>query len=224
MSSGINHDTSAKLLGISPKELTQLVDEGIIARSGRDNYTLAIIVRDYINHLKNPSKIYNQLQIAEHLDMSDRNVREVLEKLSINHKATPIDDIRIAYIRHLREQAAGRSGTGDLDLVTERAALAKEQRIRIEMQNAVTRKEFGPIEALELGLADCLSKIAAQLDTIPGKLKRSSNNLTADDLNNVASTIAEVRNALASMDINWFGDKTEDNDDTTLDQPSESSH
>lgn len=127
------------------------------------------------------------------------------------------------YCSHMREIAAGRAAEGGLDLAAERAALAREQRIRIEMQNAVTRREYGPIDALETGLADCLSKIAAQLDTIPGKLKRRSDRFNADDLNVVSQTIAEVRNTLASMEINWFNELTDGQDDDDLEATSQSS-
>ena len=170
----------------------------------------------------NLSEKVTQKVFGEVINVSQPLVSDLLRRGVIKEGQSVGEWIK-SYCGHLREQAAGRATDSELNLATERAALAREQRLRIEMQNAVTRKEYGPIEALEIGLADCLSKVAAQLDTIPGKLKRSSNNLTADDLNHVASTIAEVRNALATMDINWFGDKTEDNDDTILDPSSESS-
>jgi phage terminase Nu1 subunit (DNA packaging protein) len=207
---GINHDTAAKLLGLTPGELTALVNKGIITRTGKDSYSLALIVRDYIAHLKKPSLIWSQTEIAEHLDTSDRTIRELQDKLGINCKTNTVDEIRIAYIRHLREQAAGRATTGDLDLATERAALAREQRIRIEMQNAVTRREFGPVEAIEFGLTELMVRVASQLDTIPGKVKKASDKLTASDIDIVASVIAEVRNDITSLHIDWFDDKDSD--------------
>lgn len=210
---GLNHDTAAKLLGLTPKELTGLVNSGIITRTGKDNYSLALIVRDYIAHLKKPRLIWSQTEIAEHLDTSDRTIRELQDKLGFNCKTNTVDEIRVAYIRHLREQAAGRATTGDLDLATERAALAREQRIRIEMQNAVTRRELGPIDALEFGLTDLLVRVAAKLDTIPGKIKIASDKLTAADLDIVSAVIAQVRNDIAGMDIDWFDDKTDDEGD-----------
>jgi transcriptional antiterminator len=53
-----------------------------------------------------------QKEIAAHLDMSDRNLREVLKKLNLDHRLSSLDDIRVQYIRHLRQQA---SGHGDAD-------------------------------------------------------------------------------------------------------------
>lgn len=211
--SGINHDTTAKLLGITPFELSNFVKNGVITRSDKDVYILPVVVRDYICYLKNPSKIWTQEQLSIHLDMSERNFRDVQTALSINCKTNTVDEIRFAYIRHLREQAAGRATNGELNLADERAKLAQQQTIRIEMQNAVTQREYGPIAALEQGLSDAMARAASQLDTIPGKLKMSSDKLTSADLNLVSSVIAEVRNSLADLEIDWFGDKHQTEND-----------
>tara|TARA_R110002124_G_scaffold213962_1_gene379992 strand:- start:22145 stop:22654 length:510 start_codon:yes stop_codon:yes gene_type:complete len=52
-----------------------------------------------------------QKEIAEHLDMSERNCRDMLKTLGIDWNASDMGDIRISYIRDLREKAAGRGGT-----------------------------------------------------------------------------------------------------------------
>ncbi|KJK03576.1 hypothetical protein UB43_03510 [Pseudomonas sp. 21] len=52
-----------------------------------------------------------QREIAEHLFMSDRNLREVLPKLGIDLQTWSMDDVREAYILDLREKAAGRGGS-----------------------------------------------------------------------------------------------------------------
>jgi len=121
------------------------------------------------------------------------------------------------YCAHIREIAAGRAANGEIDLVTERAFLARAQRERIDMNNAVTRQEFGPIEALEQGLSDCMARVASKLETIPGKLKLANDKLTADDLDQVAAVLAEVRNDIAGMEIDWFGEQTEEGNDIDVD-------
>ena len=87
----------------------------------------------------------SQSAIAEHLDMSQQAVSQLMDQLSIDWRNAELEDIRIAYIRRLRKQAAGRAASGDLDLAGERAGLARAQRDRIEMQNAVTRGELAPV-------------------------------------------------------------------------------
>lgn len=125
----------------------------------------------------------------------------------------------IKYCGHIREFAAGRATNGELDLATERAKLAKEQHERIALQNAVTKHELGSIAVLEQGVIDCMARVAAKLDTIPGKLKLANDKLTADDLDRVAAVLAEVRNDIVGMDIDWFDDKTDEgiNIDVELD-------
>lgn len=106
-----------------------------------------------------------------------------------------------AYCAHLREQAAGRAATGDLDLAAERAALAKVQRERIELQNAVTRRELAPIETLEMALAMMGRKVAAVLESIPVKLKRRTTHLTSEDIEAVTAEITIARNIAASAQL-----------------------
>lgn len=106
-----------------------------------------------------------------------------------------------SYCAHLRETAAGRAGWGDLDLVQERAALAREQRERIAMQNAVTRNELAPVVLIEQVLSKAAAKIAGTFDAIPGMIRRRVAVLTADDIDLIAAEIAKARNTVASMSL-----------------------
>lgn len=131
-----------------------------------------------------------------------------LDRLGINWKVATLDEIRVAYIRELREQAAGRAAAGDLDLATERAGLAKAQREKIEMQNAVTRRELAPVVLIEEVLAKAGAKVAGILDAIPGMLKRRCVALTSDDIDMVAAEIARARNLAASVSLDDLRDDT----------------
>lgn len=106
-----------------------------------------------------------------------------------------------AYCSHLREQAAGRAAGGDLDLATERAGLAKAQRERIEMQNAVTRGELAPVGLIEEVLSKAGGKIAGMLEAIPGGVRRRVPALSADEINTIAAEIVRVRNIVATMSL-----------------------
>ena len=107
-----------------------------------------------------------------------------------------------AYCANLREQAAGREATGDLYLAGERAQLARVQRERIEMQNAVTRRELAPVPLLEFAMATVGQKIAAILETIPGNIKRRSKNFTKEDMDFMVAEIAKARNVAATAQLN----------------------
>lgn len=52
-----------------------------------------------------------QREVADHLDMSERNARDVLKALDLDWQTASLDEIRAAYIRDLRGKAAGRGGS-----------------------------------------------------------------------------------------------------------------
>lgn len=141
-----------------------------------------------------------QKQFGELVGISQPAVSDLLLRGVIADSAS-VGDWLIDYCRHLREQAAGRAAAGDLDLAAERAALAKAQREKIEMQNAVTRNELAPVVLLEEVLAGAASKIAGILDAIPGMIRRRVPQLNADDIMLIAAEIAKARNTIAGLSI-----------------------
>lgn len=211
----ISHDAAARVLKLAPADLARLVDQGVVPRIARDAYQLFPLVHGYIDHLRAEQQRIvqrpTQAEIAEHLDISDRRVRELAAEWGIDSRQIPLSEWRLRYLRKLREEAAGRAATGDLDLVGERARLAKVQADRIEMQNAVTRKELAPTELIEEVLARAGARAAKLLDTIPGELKRRAPQLTADDLAAIAGVIAKVRNTASAMSLaDVQADETDD--------------
>lgn len=183
----IGHDQAAQILRLSPAELTKLAGAGVVPRIGPGVYHPGTIIGAYIEHQRSETtarderiaRLTEQLsraqpetqdEIAHYLDISDRRLRELLAEWGISHKTTPIDDLRVRYIRKLREEAAGRQSqdANGLDIVQEGAALKREQRIRLELQNAVTRGEYAPIDALGDALAKSIEVMVAELDQIDG--------------------------------------------------------
>ena len=142
-----------------------------------------------------------QETIAVHLDMNQSSVSRLCAELEIDWLNSTLDQVRIAYIHKLREQAAGRAAVGDLDLAGERARLAKEQADRVAMQNAVTRGELAPVILIEEVLTKAASKVAGILDAIPGMIRRRVPLLTADDIDLVAGEVAKARNTVAKMSL-----------------------
>jgi phage terminase Nu1 subunit (DNA packaging protein) len=130
--------------------------------------------------------------------------RGILDKNMAGHQLLQ------AYCSHLREQAAGRAANGELDLATERAGLAKAQREKIEMQNAVTRGELAPVTLIEEVLSKAGSKIGGILEAIPGAVKRRVPSLSAEEIKNIAGEIARVRNIAASMSLDDLREPDED--------------
>jgi phage terminase Nu1 subunit (DNA packaging protein) len=142
-----------------------------------------------------------QRTIADHLDLSQQAVSQIMDEMGINWKSATLKQVRVAYIRRLREQAAGRAASGDLDLAGERARLAKEQADRVAMQNAVTRAELAPVALIEQVLFAAASKVAGIFDGIPGLVRRRVPRLTRDELDLIAGEIAKARNMVASMSL-----------------------
>lgn len=202
---GISHDTAAQLLGIAPGDLEALVRTGKVRRNDRNDYAVQILVQDYVAHVRAESSgseaAPSQAEIAAHLGVSDRLVRELLTKWDLDHKQSTMSEIRLRYIDGLREVAAGRATNGEVELATERALLAREQRIKIEMQNAVTRKELAPAALL----TDILSRVGVRcgriLEALPGKLRRLNDKLSASDLRAIETEIAKCRNQCAAISL-----------------------
>lgn len=96
-------------------------------------------------------------------------------------KGAPMRVWLLAYCANIREQAAGRSTEGDLDLSQERAALAREQRVSYEIKNAVARGDYAPVGLLADVLASASQAIIDRFDALPGRLKKARPSLTPED-------------------------------------------
>lgn len=105
-------------------------------------------------------------------------------------------ELLLAYCDRLRQQAAGRLGgeVGGLDLVQERAALAREQRIAQELKNAVARGEFAPIGLLADVLGQAASSVVDRFDQLEGALRKSCPDISDDVMLVVLGVVAAARN------------------------------
>jgi phage terminase Nu1 subunit (DNA packaging protein) len=92
------------------------------------------------------TKLPSRAAIAEHLIVSVRTLRRLIEEKKLPSSGT-LDDYRTQYIEHLREVAAGRAAkTEGVDLVASRAGLADRQKERIEFDLAVRRGRYCEVE------------------------------------------------------------------------------
>lgn len=220
MSSGVTHDSAARILGLTPGELEKLVAAGHVRRNDKNAYPAPTFIQDYIAFLKSGQAVkLTQADIAAHLDVSDRTIRELQIKLNLPENYT-LEQIRVAYIRHLREQAAGRmSEDGELDLVQERAGLAREQRIAQELKNAETKKEYAPVGLLSMVLSRASQSVADELESLPSNLKKSVDDLPEAAIAVIDETCRRARNnwlhATSSFD-EGFG--LDDDSDSEIEQ------
>jgi phage terminase Nu1 subunit (DNA packaging protein) len=125
-----------------------------------------------------------------------------------------------AYTSWLREQAAGRaSADGGLDLVQERAALAREQRISYEIKNAVARGEYAPIGLLADVLGQASAAVVDRFDQLPSLLRKACPDLPAEARDAIAGVIARARNQWIKSTAELVVRNLEEMTDEQLDVP-----
>lgn len=101
-----------------------------------------------------------------------------------------------AYCARLREQAAGRmSADGEgLDLVQERAALARSQREAQDLKNAVARGEYAPIGLLADVPGTASAAVVDRFDQLDGMIRKACPGLPESARAAVKQVIASARN------------------------------
>ena len=106
-----------------------------------------------------------------------------------------VGELIMAYCERLRDQAAGRLGEGGgLDLVQERAALARSQRISQDMKNDVARGEYAPVGLLADVLGMASSAVVDRFEQLEGALRKACPTLPDDAKATVMQVVASARN------------------------------
>lgn len=111
-----------------------------------------------------------QLEIAAHLDLSERRVRDVLAALGIDHQVASLDEIRVAYLRDLREKAGGRGGEDQQALTRARTM---EAYASAELKILMVKEKSGQVLLVEDVEPEFLAMITAartELLSLPDKL------------------------------------------------------
>lgn len=114
-----------------------------------------------------------QQVIAEHLDLDQSTVSRIVGELGLDWATVSLDVVRVAYIRRLREQAAGRVETGPLAHERRRLTAAKAARAEFELRELagelvkrsdVERETFAVQRTLRdrvMGIPDRIAPIVA---------------------------------------------------------------
>lgn len=187
----------AALIGIDMAEFDELVRSKVFHRLPSGKFRATECVRAYIRHLREHYERKHsrptQAEVGEHLGIHQTKVGPWLSSLGLSNKTANLDEIRLAYISRLREQASGiYTGTG-LNLAEERAGLAREQKLitRIKKQQALG--EFAPVENITLLLSRIAAQMASIFDGIPGLLRMKCSHLTGDDVLMIRSELSRAR-------------------------------
>jgi phage terminase Nu1 subunit (DNA packaging protein) len=140
------------------------------------------------------SVVVPQADFAELVGVSEAKVSQMVSEGTILRGATCAEWL-VQYVTRLREQAAGRMGDGGgLDLVQERAGLAREQREHYRIKNAVAKAEFAPIGLLSDVLASASSAVVDRFDALPGYLRKACPDLPIEARDAIDNVIAGARN------------------------------
>lgn len=135
-----------------------------------------------------------QAEFAELVGVSEARVSQLISEGVIARGDTAHGWL-VGYCERLRDQAAGRMGdTMGLDLVQERAALAREQREGQAIKNAVARKEYAPVGLLADVLGMAASAVVGRFDQLEGMLRKACPNLPDEAKTAVLQVIASARN------------------------------
>lgn len=136
----------------------------------------------------------SQAEFAEMIGVSEARVSQLVSDKVIRRGDTAHEWL-LGYCERLRDQAAGRAGgAGGLDLVQERAALAREQRIAQALKNSVSKGEYAPIGLLADVLGRAASAVVDRMDQIDGQLRKACPDLSEDARTTVLTVLAGARN------------------------------
>lgn len=136
----------------------------------------------------------SQAEFASLVGVSQPRVSQLIAEGALEPGAPLLAWVR-AYCERLRQQADERLGAGGLDLVQERAALARVQREAQELRNEFLRQEYAPVALLEDVLAVTASAVAGQFDGLQAEL---------DQIELPAEARATVRAVVESARTEWM--------------------
>ena len=112
-----------------------------------------------------------QQQIADHIDISQQQVSELMAQLGIDWKTASLAKIRTQYIRKIRAQAAGHKSETGLDLIYERVLTERVDRELKLLQVAEKKGLLINVEQLEPEIMQMFGAFKAELLSRDDKLK-----------------------------------------------------
>ena len=112
-----------------------------------------------------------QQQIADHLGLDQSAVSRHLGALGLDWKAATLDEVRVAYIKHLRAVAAGHMSQDGVDLTYERAMTERVERELKLLTLAEKRGQVVNVEQLEPELSRMIGAFRTALLSRDDKLK-----------------------------------------------------
>ena len=150
-----------------------------------------------------------QKVIAEHIDLSVRQVQRLLADGVLDQRETLADN-RVRYIRHIRSFANGFNQTANPQseieadpgtLEYEKLRLTRAQADAQELKNEIARAEVAPIDLLKCAMRQAVAQACAILDAVPLSIKRRHPQLETLIIESIKRHIVKAMNAIASMEL-----------------------
>lgn len=148
----------------------------------------------------------SQAEFAQIVGISEARVSTLISE-GVLVKGDSAHSWLLGYCDRLRDMAAGRHSAGGLDLVQERAALARSQREAQDLKNAVARGEYAPIGLLADVLGQAASAVVDRMDQVEGDLRKACPDLPEDARVVVLRTLANARNEWIRSTAKLISDK-----------------
>ena len=138
-------------------------------------------------------------QLAGHVGVSVQTVSKLLPILGLPSRGAGIDEFRLAYIAHLREQAAGRfDEDSEYKLMAERARLTHHQANVEALKEAQLEGQLLPCDVVFRTWLGMVANIRARLLCLPAKMAPVLVN--RDDITEVEASIkAQVYESLTEL-------------------------
>lgn len=138
------------------------------------------------------SMIGSQLDLADLVGVTQPAISQLMTAGKIPVVGTLGELVR-AYVQHMQQQADLRQGYGVLDLVQERAALARSQCEGHKIRNADLLSEYAPTSLLNHALRVVSESMTASLDGLERTLTATLPDLPADALRVVLDVVSSSR-------------------------------
>lgn len=139
-----------------------------------------------------------QAEFGQLVGISQQAVSELLARAVLD-AGQPVGAWLLTYTSHLREQAAGRGGDGEL--AANRAEESRVRRELLEIKLAERRKEVAPVTIIDQVLAHIGSQIRSHLEALPSTLKMRCPQLGAEAIKLIETEIFTTCNLAASAGI-----------------------
>ena len=148
-----------------------------------------------------------QIEVAQHLDLSDRQVRDLTKRGVLPPSTGPggmsLDDCRVAYIRYLRGVKRGQVKDSEepTDAEDVEKKIEEEKLRKLKRENDLAEGLVAPVDLLQSAFENVTSQMVPILDSMPLEMKRMNPRLTGHDIQVVKKAVARCRNAMADIRV-----------------------